>query len=127
MKKLPKSISIFLSPSRLFLNDLELLEEVYKDNCQSYKINTKDYEIDCVEEIKQLGSSKFNFIQINSYNPSVTLTISSDFTEIYSSTNNILSTGIITKLQELLKHRRSPLIYSTSTWSFAIAGFIEPI
>lgn len=53
MKKLPQSIFILLPPVRLFVEDIELIEEIYKINCKSYKIRTEEYEIDCLEELKE--------------------------------------------------------------------------
>jgi len=38
MKKIPKSISYEISPVILFIEDLEEIEEIYKDNFEDYKI-----------------------------------------------------------------------------------------
>lgn len=120
MKRLSKSISIYLLPVKLLIEDMELIEKVYKDNCQAFTILTQEYELDSIEEIKQLDNKKYTLIEITSRNPYIHLVISSDNTKIYSFEDDVNYTGIVTKLKDILKSRRSPFIYSASTWSFII-------
>ncbi|MBD2730493.1 hypothetical protein H6G96_30300 [Nostoc sp. FACHB-892] len=115
-----KSIFIYLLPVKLLIEDMELIEKVYKDNCQAFTILTQEYELDSIEEIKQLDNKRYTFIEITSRNPYIHLILSSDNTEIYSFEDDVNSTGIVTKLKDILISRRSPFIYSASTWSFII-------
>jgi hypothetical protein len=122
MKKLSQSISISLSPVKVFIEDIELIEKIYKDNCEFFRIRTEEYELDSVEELKALNIKKYNFVEFTSKQPYINLVISSDSTRIYSSANDINSTGIVLKLKDILKSCRSPFIYSFSTWSWIIQG-----
>jgi len=122
MKKLSQSISVFLFPVQLFIEDMELLEKVYKENCESCTIRTEEYELESIEEFKKLDIKTFSWVEFNSQNPYISLVISSVHTMIYSSEHDVKSTGIITKLKDILTSRRSPFIYSVSTWSWIIGG-----
>lgn len=122
MKKLSQSISIFLSPVQLFIEDMELIEKVYKDNCESCTICTEEYELESIEELKQLDVKTFSLVEFNSQHPYISLVISSAHTMIYSSAHDVKSTGIVTKIENILTSRRSPFIYSVSTWSWIIGG-----
>lgn len=122
MKKLSQSISVFLFPVQLFIEDMELLEKVYKENCESCTIRTEEYELESIEELKKLDIKTFSWVEFNSQNPYISLVISSVHTMIYSSEHDVKSTGIITKLKDILTSRRSPFIYSVSTWSWIIGG-----
>jgi len=122
MKKLSQSISIFLSPVQLFIEDMELLEKVYKDNCESCTICTEEYELESIEELKQLDVKTLSLVEFNSRNPYISLVISSAHTMIFTLEHDVKSTGIVTKLKDILTSRRSPFIYSVSTWSWIIGG-----
>ncbi|MEJ6487908.1 hypothetical protein N0Y54_42980 [Nostoc punctiforme UO1] len=122
MKKLSQPISIFLSPVQLFIEDMELLEKVYKDNCESCTICTEEYELESIEELKQLDVKTLSLVELNSRHPYISLVISSEYTMIFSLEHDVKSTGIVTKLKDILTSRRSPFLYSASTWSWIIGG-----
>ncbi|AVH68550.1 hypothetical protein [Nostoc sp. 'Peltigera membranacea cyanobiont' N6] len=115
MKKLPKHTYVSLSSVLLYLEDIELIEEVFKKNCKSYTILTEEYEVDSIEELKQIGTLEFDDIRFQSQEPRVTLKISSLSTSIFASEDNAVSTGIVSKLVEILEPRSVPSIYSIRT------------
>ncbi|WP_375477134.1 hypothetical protein [uncultured Nostoc sp.] len=110
MKKLPKHISESLSPVSLYLKDIELIEEIFKINCKSYTILTEEYELDSLEELKQLENLEFYKIRFQSQEPRVSLDISSLSTSIFISEDNAISTGILTKLKKILEPRIVPSV-----------------
>ncbi|PHM09460.1 hypothetical protein [Nostoc sp. 'Peltigera malacea cyanobiont' DB3992] len=111
MKKLPKRISVSLSSVLLYLQDIELIEEVFKNNCKSYKIVTEEYEVDSIEELKQLGTLEFEKIGFQSQEPQVSLDILFSSTRIFCYEDNVVSTGIVSKLVEILEPRSVPSTY----------------
>ncbi len=118
MKKLPKQISASLPSVSLDLKDIELIEEIFKTNCKSYTIYTEEYEFESLEDLKQLESLDFNQIRFQSREPRVTLNISSLYTSSFTSEDDAISTGILSKLKEILEPRivsTISSIYSTRT------------
>jgi hypothetical protein len=118
MKKLPKQISASLPSVSLDLKDIELIEEIFKTNCKSYTIYTEEYEFESLEDLKQLESLDFNQIRFQSREPRVTLNISSLYTSSFTSEDDAISTGKLSKLKEILEPRivsTISSIYSTRT------------
>ncbi|MGJ5632048.1 hypothetical protein [Nostoc sp. CALU 1950] len=115
MKKLPKQISVSLPSVSLYLKDIELIEEIFKSNCKSYTIVTEEYEFESVEELKQLESLDFDEIRFKSQDPRVSLNISSLSTSSFISEDNAISTGILTKIKEILEPRVVPSISEISS------------
>ncbi len=119
MKKIPKSISIVISPVVLYIEDLEEIEEIYKDNFEDYKIIAKskklenDFEFNSVQEFTE-NFNKRNIIKLNNlsfkaYNLSIDVDFKNDIAIIYSSDNEAKSTGITNKLKNIANQR--PLFY----------------
>ncbi|MBE9197614.1 MULTISPECIES: hypothetical protein [unclassified Nodularia (in: cyanobacteria)] len=105
MKKLPKYVYTSLPPVKLFLEDIEKLDAIYQTYCQCYIICTEDYELDSLEELKQLGQSEFYQIRFQSKQPQVSLKMSDYETTIFALEDDIESIGIVTKLKEILETR----------------------
>lgn len=127
MKKLPKHIYVSLSSVLLYLQDIELVEKVFQNNCKSYEIVTEEYEVDSIEELKELGTLEFKQISFLSQEPRVSLDILSFSTRIFSSEDNAVSTGIVKKLVEILEPRSVRLISSMWTSLNSIVSIVAII
>ena len=53
MKKLKKSISTYLPTAKIFLDDVEKIEEILRESCSSYNIIFNDPKLDSMNEIQK--------------------------------------------------------------------------
>ena len=115
MKKIPKSISIKISPVVLYIEDLEEIEEIYKDNFENYKIIAEskkledDFEFDSVQELTERLNRK-NIVKLNNlsftaYNSCMDIDFRDIEAKIYSSNNDVKSIGITNKLKNVADKR----------------------
>lgn len=109
MKKIPKSIFVKISPAILYMEDLEEIEEIYKDNFEDYKITVKskelenDFEFGSVKELTENFNKKniykLHDLSFESYNPYINIYFRNIEVKIYSSNNDVKSIGITSKLK----------------------------
>jgi len=126
MKKIPKSIDINISPVILYIEELEKIEEIYKDNFESYEIIVKskelenDFEFTSIEELTEFfdkkGVVKLNELSFEASNPYIHVEFDNVKARIYGSGNDVKSVGIINKLKNIANKR--PAIYEILTNNF---------
>ena len=115
MKKIPKSIDINISPVVLYVEDLEEIEEIYKDNFKDYKIIAKskkledDFEFSSIKELTEdfnkKGIVKLNNLSFSAYDPYICTEFENTNARIYSSDNDVKSIGITNKLKNTADKR----------------------
>jgi hypothetical protein len=118
MRKIPQYIFMSLPPVKIFLEDIEKLDAIYRNNCKSYTICTEDYELDSLEELQQLGKSEFYKIKFQSQEPHISLEMLDDGTKIFAYEDDAASTGIVTKLKETLEIRCIKSRSDRNLWSW---------
>ena len=67
MKKLKKPITTFLPTAKIFLDDVEKIEEILKESCSSYNITLNDPKLDSLDEIqksRKLFDDSYSFYTI---------------------------------------------------------------
>ena len=124
MKRKEKPSSVEIPPVRLFLEDLEEIEEVYKKYCKELKIETEDFEFDSVEELKNIGKDKLNSLSFNSHDPYISVNFSPSNARIYSSEPDPKSVGIVAILKNILDKRLTPLRHLISKWVLIILNIL---
>lgn len=134
MKKIPKSIDINISPVVLYVEDLEEIEEIYKDNFEDYKIIAEskklgdDFEFTSVKELTEnfnkKGIVKLNNLFFRAYDPYICTEFKNINVRIYSSDNNVKSMGITNKLKNAIDKR--PVVYKflANNYLFLVSIFI---
>lgn len=115
MKKIPKSIDIKISPIILYIEDLEEIEEIYKNNFEDYKIIAEskkledDFEFASIkefaEDFNKKGIAKLNNLSFGAYNPHISIEFKNTDAIIYSSDNDVKSIGITNKLKNIVDKR----------------------
>jgi uncharacterized membrane protein len=120
MKKLEKSIFVNLPPVKLFLEDIEAIEEIYKENCETFEIRTDSYILNSSEELRNLGQEKLNYLYFGSWNPYITLEIEGNSVHIYSGRDDAISIGIVNKIKSILDRRINFLSYFANSWILII-------
>lgn len=116
LKKVAKPISIKIPPIRLFLEDVEAIEEVYKEYCKEYKITTDEYELDCTEDLRKIEKDKLGELCFESSEPHIVVDFHPSRASIYSSDSSVISTGVVSKIRAILAKRTTPLRYFAKFW-----------
>ena len=120
MRKIRKSIRIKIPLIRIYLEELKAIEEVYKENFETYEIITEDFELDSLDELKNIGKEKLSILSFKSSNPYIHVEFTPYDARIYSSEDSISSTGIVEKIKNILDKRITPLRYLISNWWFVL-------
>jgi len=106
MKKVKQSIHIPLLPAKLFLDDLEKIDEILKESGLSYKLTIDDYELDSIHEIQQIEEKQnFNELEITVNERYFNLSINGYATYIYSPDDS-LYVGITEKIKPIIQKRK---------------------
>jgi len=119
MKKIPKSISINISPVVLYIEDLEVIEEIYKENFDDYKITAEhkkledNFEFASVQELIKYFNKKSIFklhnLSFETCNHYINTDLISYKAELNSLDNDVKSIGITDKLKNAIDKR--PMVY----------------
>lgn len=108
MKKINTNFSVELKRIKLYLDDLEKLNELLREYFDMYSIKIDDYILDSFDEINklQLKNNVTNKLEITTKNPSIYITLNENHATInegYDNTDHERAIGIIIKIKELLK------------------------
>lgn len=133
MKKIPKSVFIKISPVVLYIEDLEEIEEIYKDNFENYEIIAEskklenDFEFTSIKELEEdfnkRGIVKLNNLSFEAHDPYIRTEFENIDAMIYSSDNDVKSIGIINKLKNATN--KGPKFYKfLNYYSALISVFI---
>ena len=111
MRRKPKPIKVELPPATLFLEDLQAIESILKENNYSCQIDTEIFEqVDInleshiLEIIKNVGSKKINFLSFRTTGdkPEIKTNLEPENAYICSSESDIISRGIISQVKEYI-------------------------
>ena len=116
MKKIKKSHSIYITPIRLFLEDIQTIEDIYKQYCKSFTIKTDDYVLDTTAELKEINKEKISRLSFESFDPHIHVDLSECTARIYSRKDDPNSLGIVAKLKEVLDKRVTSWRFIFSSW-----------
>lgn len=95
-----------LNSSRLYLDDFTGIDKIFKKNCETYEIKTKEYTFSSIEELKKIYKETITVLTIKSQNPHVILNFYDSFSEVHYHLNNMTSVGMVSKIEEILKNRK---------------------
>ena len=128
MKKKNHSISRWLPPLKIYLDDIEKIVGILKDEGFSdIKIETEDHQ--CNEQQIVELDEKEQISQIYSHQPLYISISFDDHARIYTGTNTALAQGIVVKLKNLLRKRVRKFFSLISkkwfSYSFLIIGQIS--
>lgn len=119
MLKLVKSRHEYLSPSVLFLDDIERIIEIISKVSDEIKITTNEYELESVKELSELNKQYITELHIDSHKPSISLDLESQDIRLYLGEVTPEARGILEEIKDVLCSRRRKF------WSlFSRKGFI---
>ncbi len=107
MEKLPKSIYRSLPLLRVYLDDLQEIENILKEHFDGkVEVRTKDYKIDSVEELQKLKDTQINHIRFIGGTFDLDVELKPDNGNIYCTQDCPLNRGIVSQIEELLLKRK---------------------
>ena len=102
---------------------MEEIVELFKGCCRDVQISDDEFEYDSLPELTKRGQRLKN-LTISSDSPPLSLTITKSKTELFRG-GSILTIPAYTQIQELLRHRRRPVLtaflYPVTAISFVVA------
>jgi len=123
MKKIQKPLSKELPPVKIYLDDLKQIYEILKEKVKSIEITTEDYEVDDINQLKNLDSKKLNYLSMECSDPHITIEFDSSSASIYFAEDSTYNRGILSEIEEILTKRRVFLgRFLASNWAFGLNG-----
>lgn len=110
MKKLIKSYSVYLKPVILYIDDLDKILEYFKEVSDTIIIQTNEYELTDIEEIKNINNDKLKYLYISTSNQGISLNIDNNVS-IYISEDTPILRGALEKIKQYLSKRQRKLMF----------------
>jgi len=137
MRKIAKSKSETIGPVILYFDDLGLLVDIFNEACESVEIETNGYELDNINEIKDLREELITSLSIKGINPYVTLEFSPHSIRLYISEESFVQIGVLESVKNFLSIRARKWSWLTQNsfgagasipiaFSFIIYAFNKP-
>lgn len=117
MEKLKKHICKEYLPVKIYVDDLEKIVAVLDDNSIKYSLETDNYKYDSLTElINATADRKTKNLKIQTSNPYMTIEFHKMWAKIYVSVDDMLTTGLFHKIDEIINQSRRliPFFYSYS-------------
>jgi hypothetical protein len=116
MKKLDKSINKEYPPVVIYLEDLEEIERVLKDNAKDFVITYGNFQYDSINElVGAVGAIKILEVELKARNPYTTIDLHKTWTRVYVSASETTAVGVFYQIEAIILRcrRRFPWIYKS--------------
>jgi hypothetical protein len=123
MRKRRTKLNRPLPPLKLYLDDIEeIVQLIDAAGAGSVEISTEDYEMDDVEDLRNLGHRWIRTLQVRSDHPNIVVNFgpSASFIEAPADTPEL--TGVATHIAEALAKRRRRFYYAARKDSSGSTG-----
>ncbi|GAG74915.1 unnamed protein product [marine sediment metagenome] len=119
MKKIKKSKSKDYPVLRLYKDDLEKIETIFKENYEDYEIIIDEYRLENISDISKIKKRETTNFSIKAHFPYIHLDISKDSASLHISDEDDLKLlGMFSKIDEILSKRISLLSVFTIPWIY---------
>ncbi len=125
MKKLDKSISENYLPIKLYLDDLETIEEILKEVSNSISFEAENYKFDSIEELKgNLKLTQINELEVKTSSPYISIDFTRIWARVYVSSSETSNAGVFYKLDQIISRRTRKPRWKYSFYFFNITTII---
>jgi len=114
VKRIRQSHGEELKPVALYLDDLERIIEIFKEASDDVRILTSEYELDSIDEFRNLHEETLNYLKISISEPFVSLELKPNGIWLFISEDELISRGVFEKIKQLLHSRRRKLSWLTA-------------
>lgn len=122
MKKIRASYSEKLPSARLYLDDIEAIFEIISTTSEETRILTEWYELDEVDELRELEMDVIHTLSFGGQRPRITLELIPDKIVLYiADKSDTVSLGIFEKIKAIIKNRKRRFRW---LWSGAVLGVL---
>jgi hypothetical protein len=112
LKKKNRSYMDKLRPVKLYLDDIRNISKVYEENKIEYSIDIDDYQIESIDDLKEIKEPYITKMNFNSYPSGIYLWMDSNKTDVHYEDDSF-SIGVANKLKDILKKRTNYISYLT--------------
>jgi hypothetical protein len=128
MRRVDEPISKEYLPLRLFLDDLQEIENILKGPAQSVSIKVRGFEFDSIDEFsKNSGHRKITDLQITCSTPYVSLEFTRFSARLYVGSSDDTAAGLFHKLDQLLTQSRIPFWFLHSYYFVWVLNILLPL
>lgn len=127
MEKRKKSIFEKLPPARLFLDDINEIVGIFKEISNDVEIETEDYKLEDVSEMRNLNSDYINELMITSHQPYLTLRFEPYKAYFHSSEDTLIVRGALEKIRKIFSTKPNRLLNFYNNYIIKIIYNLLPI
>jgi hypothetical protein len=121
MERRQKSLRVTLKPLFLYYDDLVEIIHCLKEVSSEISINTEEYSLSDIKEIKEINRKVINSIVISSCKPYISVDLDKNSASIYISEDNALQRGVLEKIRQILAKKTRKLAWLANS-SFLSGG-----
>lgn len=103
MEKIPHSYSEKLKPVVLYLDDIQIIVDVFKEASENIEIVSSNYKFNDVDELKELKREYINELTIHVNSPHISFDIRNSDGMLYSSSGGVTERGVIQTIKTYIK------------------------
>lgn len=116
MKKKNIYYSIKLPPLRLYLDDIDEINSILETDYKDYNIETTEYELESLHEVKDLKEDKIDSLTFKSLKPYISLKFAYNGTTLVCEEDDTKSVGILSKIKAILDKRTLSIKFVDNNW-----------
>jgi len=98
-----------LLPTKIYFEDLEEIIDILKEVSDKIEIKTEDYEVETIEELKELDQGEINYLKLQVIEPYILIEIFTDDSIIYISEESLSTRGMLEKIKQIFRRDRYKL------------------
>lgn len=125
MQKIEDSITKSYLPVKIYIDQIEEIANLFKENNIEYTLQTDHYKYDSFSEL--INSSKettIKMLKINTHSPYISIELNKRWANLYTSSNKTFTAGIFYKIDKILTDSRRFLSFFYSYYFIFSANII---
>lgn len=111
MDKKKKSYRVELPPLVVYFDEIEEIIDCLKELSTEISIETENYSLSDISELKEINKNQINQLEIRSRDPYISVDLGKSSASIYISEDNAAERGVLEKIRLLLERRKRKLAW----------------
>ena len=125
MKELKRPISKELPPTRMYLDDVQAIYNILKNNCSSVRIETDKYEISDIVKLKDISVNEIHTISFKCRDPYIIIDLLPHGGRLYIEEDSTINRGILSQIEDILsKCERKIIRLLNSLPAYLVVGML---
>ncbi len=110
MRQIKRPISTELPVIKMYLDDVQAIYDILKNNCNTVIIETDKYQITDITKLKDIGVDEIHEMSFNCQNPDINIELRPYMGRIYISEDSTLTRGILSQIEEILSKCKRKIV-----------------